>query len=105
MMPNGVRHVLRIVYVNPDGTEAGEYMVDPWATREQDDNQQTDFSAALASTEFRRPLLAQMHISGSRVSRQLDCRQANFRRPMNTLGATLHTRELMVDGLCTQLSN
>lgn len=35
MMPNGDRHVI-IVYVNSDGTEAGRYTVDPWATRQQD---------------------------------------------------------------------
>jgi len=36
IMPNGDRHVLRVVYVNRDGTVASEYTVDPWVTREQD---------------------------------------------------------------------
>jgi len=38
--PPATRHVLRIVFVNTDGTVApGGFTVDPWARREQDRGQ------------------------------------------------------------------
>jgi hypothetical protein len=37
MLPPATRHVIRVVYVNTDGTVApGGFTVDPWASRKQE---------------------------------------------------------------------
>jgi hypothetical protein len=51
MLPPATRHVIRVVYVNTDGTVApGGFTVDPWARREQE---RKDKAAMSPTNRFR----------------------------------------------------